>query len=497
MSDLSAQDRLSSAEEDRLLISDPKAIHHILQGYRWGASTEQRARGMFVTGPGITVVQGEDHKRHRRIMNPAFGASEAKALVPIFSAAASSLSNKWKDLLLVCNDQSDVFNIPRWTSRATLDAIGQAGFDYNFGAMENQDNRLSKAYHNLFADIFAAPSDKSMIVNSVASLLPVNLMARLFEYLSKSNPRLARGRQAREVAREVARELVQEKSKEILDREGKGVRDVMSLLVKANMASQNERTRMSDEELYAQMLIIFIAGHETTANSISWILLELSRHPEIQDKLRKEIREKERQLVSEGRSQSGFTADDYDSLPYMNAVLKSGNPPRTQESMRYHPAVIRIFRMAFVDDCLPLSESIKTASGKEISEIPVSKGQKVMLSIAGYNRNKEVYGEDAHVFRPERWLENEDSKKGGTSIGVYANLLTFSGGVRSCIGWRFAVLELQTFLVELISNFEFSTTPECDKIRREARGVMVPTIEGEVEKGGQCPLKVRIARDTQ
>ncbi|KAK1225579.1 hypothetical protein PQX77_011473 [Marasmius sp. AFHP31] len=397
--------------EDRLLISDPKAIHHILQGYRWGASAEQRARGMFVTGPGITVVQGEDHKRHRRIMNPAFGASEAKALVPIFSAAASSLSNKWKDLLLVCNDQSDVFNIPRWTSRATLDAIGQAGFDYNFGAMENQDNRLSKA-----ADMFAAPSDKSMIVNSIASLLPINLMARLFEYLSKSDPRLARGRQAREVAREVARELVREKSKEILDREGKGVRDVMSLLVKANMASQNERTRMSDEELYAQMLIIFIAGHETTANSISWILLELSRHPEIQDKLRKEIREKERQLVSEGRSQSGFTAEDYESLPYMNAVLK--------ESMRYHPAAIRILRMAFVDDCLPLSESIKTESGKEISEIPVAKGQKVMLSIAGYNRNKEVYGEDAHVFRPERWLENEDSdsKKGGTSIGVYANL---------------------------------------------------------------------------
>ncbi|KAK1225576.1 hypothetical protein PQX77_011468 [Marasmius sp. AFHP31] len=435
---------LQGSVRDRLLISDPKAVHHILQGYRWGASGEQRARNLFVAGPGVAYVHGEDHKRHRRIMNPAFGASESKALVPIFFAAASSLSNKWKDLLSVSSDQSEVFNIPRWTSRATLDAIGhgespafrtlgtcfdreltahhlsgtmsKAGFDYNFGAMENQDNRLSKAYHNLFADMFAAPSDSSLIVNSITALLPIKTMARLFEYLSKSDPRLAKGREAREVAREVARELVEEKSREILDRQGpgKGIRDVMSLLVKANMASKNERTKMSDEELYAQMLSIFIAGHETTANSISWILLEMSRHPEIQDKLRKEIREKERQLVAEGRSQSGFTAEDCDSLPYMNAVLK--------ESMRYHPAAIRILRMALVDDCLPLSESIKTASGKEISEIPVSKGQRVMLSIAGYNRNKEVYGEDAHVFRPERWLENEDSKKGGTSIGVYANL---------------------------------------------------------------------------
>ncbi|KAK1234559.1 hypothetical protein PQX77_002237 [Marasmius sp. AFHP31] len=245
--------------------------------------------------------------------------------------------------------------------------------------------------------MFAAPSDKSMIVNSVASLPTINLMARFFDYLSTSDLRLARGRQAREVAREVARELVEGKSKEILDREGKGIRDVMSLLVKANMASQNERTRMSDEELYAQML---------------WILLELSRHPEIQEKLRMEIREKERQLVTEGCSQSGFAADDYDSLPYMNAVLKpEGDPILCSESMRYHPAAIRILRMAFVEHCLPLSESIKTASGREISEIPVSKGQRVMLSIAGYNRNKEIYGEDAHVLRPERWLRTKTRRK--------------------------------------------------------------------------------------
>ena len=92
--------------------------------------------------------------------------------------------------------------------------------------------------------------------------------------------------------------------------------------------------------------VIFIAGHETTggfqffsvlylspplrlakifdylANSITWILLELSRHPEIQEKLRKEIQEKQRQVVSEGRTQSEFTPEDYDSLPYLNAVLK-------------------------------------------------------------------------------------------------------------------------------------------------------------------------------
>lgn len=65
--------------------------------------------------------------------------------------------------------------------------------------------------------------------------------------------------------------------------------------------------------------------------------------------------------------------------------------------------------------------------------------------------------------------------------------------VRSCIGWKFAVLELQAFLVELIGTFEFSLTPESWKIRREGALVMIPTVEGEVEKGSQLPLRVRFA----
>ncbi|KAL0573690.1 hypothetical protein V5O48_008261 [Marasmius crinis-equi] len=285
-------------------------------------------------------------------------------------------------------------------------------------------------------------------------------MAWLLEHIP--DPRLARGRAAREISREVANQLVADKSKEFVS--GGGNRDVMSLLGKPQ--------------------------------------------PDIQTRLREEIRSKEREMSAQGRID--FTAEDFESLPYLTAVLK--------ETLRYHPVGPHLARVAVEDQCIPLSESIKTSSGRTINEIPVSKGQKVVVSIASYNRqviittsritrrpsdqsrlarNKEVYGEDAHLFKPERWLvenpsESESNK--GPSVGVYASLLTFGGGVRACLGWRFAVLELQAFLVELIRNFEFSLTPECDKIRREICQVMVPTIEGELEKGGQCPLKVQFAR---
>ncbi|KAL0567123.1 hypothetical protein V5O48_014868 [Marasmius crinis-equi] len=303
----------------------------------------------------------------------------------------------------------------------------------------------------------------------MSALVPTKILAWLLEYMSKSNSILARGLVMRETSREVAREVVAEKSKEILNGQGDRLKDVMSLLIKANMSPQNENSRLSDEELLAQMLAVFIVGHETAANTISWTLLELSRRVEIQTKLREELHTKEREIAIEGRSE--FTAGDLESLPYLNAVLK--------ESLRYHTVAVRVPKTALTDDCLPLGEPIKTVRGVEINELHVAKGTRIFISTAAYNRNEALFGDDAHEFRPERWLEKTGTGlgKGGANV-IYSNLL----------------FEVQAFVVELIRNFEFSVATECGTIRREAALVMVPTIEGKLEKGVQCPLRVKFAK---
>ena len=108
--------------------------------------------------------------------------------------------------------------------------------------------------------------------------------------------------------------------------------------------------------------------------------------------------------------------------------------------MRYHPALYQNYRQAARDDVLPLSKPIIGRDGTEITKLPIGKGTKIILSIAAYNRcelcipifwfsqrlktsgrNKEVWGEDAHEYKPERWLENGQGKKGPT-LGVYGNL---------------------------------------------------------------------------
>ncbi|OJA08929.1 hypothetical protein AZE42_05321 [Rhizopogon vesiculosus] len=120
------------------------------------------------------------------------------------------------------------------------------------------------------------------------------------------------------------------------------------------------------------------------------------------------------------------------------------------------------------------------------------------LSYVISDRNKDLWGEDAYVFNPERWLNGSAKEKKATSVGVYSNLMTFLGGVRACIGWRFAVIEIQAFLVEVVGKFEFALTDKAERVRREAcTVVMAPTVEGEVENGVQLPLRVSVAPRTE
>ncbi|KAJ7198475.1 cytochrome P450 [Mycena pura] len=466
-------------QEDRLLLSDPKALQYIYQtsGYRFHKQPERIELTRLISGRGILWADGNDHKRHRKVMLPGFSSSEVKALLPLFFSYAAQLGTKWKEMIGNTADQSVVLDVTGWASRATLDAIGEAAFDYSFGAMENADNPVGSAYSNVFMDTFASPSDGSLFALSLLQYLPRCVREFLVDHVPSA--RLAHIRHTAKVTTTVARELVASKSAALL--QGKGNRDIMSLLVKAN-ASEDEKTKLNEDELFSQMRTIIMAGHETTANSFSWAILELARQPNIQSRLRSEIRSMERILQASGSYE--FTTSDIDAMPYLTAVVK--------EVLRFHPVSFNNFRQSATDDVLPLSRPLTLSSGEVVTELPVPKGMKVIISIAAYNRNKDVFGPDAHTFNPERWLDGS-MRKPEAPVGAYANLLTFAGGLRTCIGWRFAVLELQAFLIELVGNFEFSLTPEAMRIRREACIVMAPTVVGQRDKGTQLPMRVSVA----
>ncbi|THU75383.1 cytochrome P450, partial [Dendrothele bispora CBS 962.96] len=170
---------------------------------------------------------------------------------------------------------------------------------------------------------------------------------------------------------------------------------------------------LDDNEVLSQMATIILAGHETTASTMTWMLYELARHPEDQRRVREEIQDL-RKRKREARQDEEFNSNDYDSMKFFNVVIK--------ETLRLYPIVITLFRYTDRDDVIPLEEPVVSASGEKLKEIPVGKGQRVHINIMGYNKSKSIWGPDAHMWNPERFL----NVKKGSTLGVYANLLTFS-----------------------------------------------------------------------
>ncbi|KIY53206.1 cytochrome P450 [Fistulina hepatica ATCC 64428] len=466
--------------EDFLLVSDPKALQYIYQtsGYRFPKPSFTRIILEVLSGKALFWAAGEDHKRQRKVMLPAFGVAETRAFIPIFFRTAAKMASLWRDLIAesTVEDQSAVVDIPSWASRGTMDAIGEAAFDYQFGALDNSDNALAEAFRNTFNDAFSKPTNVVILVTSIFRMMPDWLVRMILLYAPIA--RFERWMKAKQISEDMTKDLIRDKAAALL--QGQGNRDIMSLAVKANV-STDAKMMLTDVELVDQLRNIISAGHETTANSITWTLYEIACHPEYQQTLRKEIHAKE--LEVRNREDNMMTAQDLEDMQFLNAVIK--------ESLRFHPTAPIINRCSIANDVLPLSVPITLMTGEVINELPIPKRQNILASVASYNRFKPIWGEDAHTFNPYRWFRPDSGTK-ETKLGMYANVMSFSAGLQGCLGWRVAMLELQTFLIELIGNFELIMTPESHKIRRQASVVMTPVVDGEREKGAQLPLLIRV-----
>lgn len=143
-------------------------------------------------------------------------------------------------------------------------------------------------------------------------------------------------------------------------------------------------------------------------------------------------------------------------LPYLDAVV--------HETLRIHAPIheaTRIVRLppfisilvlirpsqAMEDDVIPLSEPLRTTSGELVENMCVAKGTLLAIPMASINRSTAIWGEDAKVFRPSRWLEDDHGENGipakAKEVQGHRHLLTFSDGPRMCLGKNFAVAEFK------------------------------------------------------
>ncbi|XP_023576495.1 1,25-dihydroxyvitamin D(3) 24-hydroxylase, mitochondrial [Octodon degus] len=199
------------------------------------------------------------------------------------------------------------------------------------------------------------------------------------------------------------------------------------------------RSQLSKKELYAAITEIQLAGIETTANSLMWILYNLSRNPQVQQKLLNEIQS----VLPENQMPR---AEDLQKMPYLKACLK--------ESMRLTPSVP--FTTRTLDKAMVLGE------------YALPKGTVLMLNTYVLGCDEDNF-EDPDQFRPERWLQKK--KK----INPFAHL-PFGVGRRMCIGRRLAELQLHLAVCWVVRRYRIVAT-DNEPVERLHLGILVPSRE--------------------
>ncbi|OBA58396.1 hypothetical protein A5647_21230 [Mycobacterium sp. 1100029.7] len=195
--------------------------------------------------------------------------------------------------------------------------------------------------------------------------------------------------------------------------------DVLSQLI----ATQVDGDRLSDAELRDQMVTLLLAGHETTAITLSWTLHDLAHNPVLQDK--------------------AITAVDSGDDKYFEAVIK--------ESMRLHPVFYAVARRLTEDT--------------ELGGYRIPAGHTVFAGI-GPVQSDPCQHADPKVFRPERFLDGS---------ATASNWLPFGAGVRRCLGGGFAMMEATAILREVLLNYRLAPARNRPERARARHVVYIPS----------------------
>ncbi|PCH34322.1 cytochrome P450 [Wolfiporia cocos MD-104 SS10] len=460
---------------DTLFTMDTKALNHILTHSSEYPKPEAARFGLSqLLGKGVLVVEGEQHRQQRRIMNPAFGPAQIRELTGIFLDKALQLRDVWKNEVLAHGDPAQI-DVVEGMSKMTLDVIGLAGFNYSFDSLNvhGKPNELNAVFRTIFGTASNTPS----IFALLKYLIPP------FRLIPTARSRKVA--KARGDMRRIGMQLIAEKKADVMRASAHGTktenefdglqnRDLLTLLIKANMATDlPEDHRLSDEDVLAQVPTFLVAGHETTSTATTWCLYALSQAPEIQQKLREELLD---------MPTDHPTMDELQELPYLDAVVR--------ETMRLYSPVPSTVRAAGIDDVIPLNEPYTDIRGAVHDGIRVEKGTAIEIPLLALHRSKELWGVDALEFKPERWESIPDTVHGVP--GVWSHLMTFLGGPRACIGYRFSIVEMKALVFTLVRALEFELDVSPHDIGKQGAAVRRPIVKSEKHKGSRLPMRVKL-----
>jgi cytochrome P450 len=386
-----------------VLVREKEAFVKIQEG------TDKKIGLGLVLGEGL--LTNRDHESwftRRRILQPVFHRRRAAAMADEMVAAGQKMLSRWEELHV----PEDILDIHEEMMRVTLDVINRT----MFGADVTQEaSRVGTAMTILTRYAFAQAGNPF----SVPPWVPTRRnreFHRALETLDSVVLGLIRARQA-------ARDSGEQPRGDLLD-----------MLLDAEDAETGER--MADQEVLDEVKTIFAAGHETTANALTWTWLLLSEHPEAGEKLKAELD------AVLGRRPP--TSADLPNLRYTRQVL--------EEALRLYPPVPALVRRVVRPTAL------------DGWEIPAS--SRALISIYNIHQHPDFWPEPTR-FEPERFSAERKASHNDLAY------IPFGAGQHKCIGNNLALIEGTLLLAMVAQRYEFVLVPGRS-VEREVAVTMRP-----------------------
>jgi cytochrome P450 len=376
-----------------VVVNQPDAIKRVLlenaDNYR--KDTLQRRVLAAGLGDGLLSAEGEQWRVQRRTLAPLFARRTVMEFAPAMLSAAAALADRWRRI------EGSTIDVAAEMTRVTLDVLERTIFSDGFGRDAEEFRAAMATYFNTIGKM------------SALDLLGVpGFVPRAAHFRVRSTLRFFE---------EAIDEMISTRSRRLTDGDSDVPSDILTLLLRA--LDPNTGQRMSVAEVRSNILTFISAGHETTANALTWTLFLLCQSPEWLARVEEEV---ERVGTP--------TADTIERLVETRAAI--------EEAIRLYPPIAAISRVAIDAD--------------ELAGEMIRRGTMVVVAPYVLHRHRLLW-HDPDGFDPSRFLPEARSK-----IDRFA-YLPFGAGPRTCIGSTFALQEATLVLAAIVKHFRLQLAP--------------------------------------
>lgn len=388
-----------------VIVSDPDMVKHIMQDNNRNYVKSYGYRVLKVLlGEGLLTSEGEFWRKQRKLIQPGFHRERLSSFVKTYADLGQELVDRW-------NSRQDGTEVDVSTDfmQTTLNIVSRAMFSTDVEhAMEVVNKEFDYANERL--------------IDRIKKPFPLPLWLPL--------PQIRREKKSYEAIKKVVADIIEKRR-----RSTQRYDDLLAMLMEIEDTDTGDK--MSDQQIQDEVITIFLAGHETTAVALTWLVHCLEENPEVLEKLLEEEK-----TVLNGRNP---TIDDLQALEYTRMVI--------DETLRLYPPAWIIGRHSLGTD--------------KLGHYDILPNTNCLIPVYYMHRNPK-YWEAPEQFRPERF--NKENAKGRHKF-VY---FPFGGGPRLCIGNNFALMEMQVIVPMVVRAFRLSR-PEGFTFKKEPLITMRPS----------------------